>query len=62
MARLAFWLFVSFLVLALVGWASTSHVVFEVIRFLSIASLMTSILIFIVLYVRTPDVPGGDRP
>ncbi|MGL4549604.1 MAG: hypothetical protein ACRC33_00340 [Gemmataceae bacterium] len=62
MTRLATSLFAAFVALGLVGWASNAHPAFEVLRFLSIASLMTSLLLFLVLYVRTPDVPGGDRP
>jgi hypothetical protein len=62
MARLAALLFLGFVVLGLVGWASNAHALFDVLRFASIVCLMTSLGLFLVLYVRTPDVPGGDRP
>lgn len=62
MARLAAGLFAGFLVLSLVGWASNSHVFFDGVRFLAVACLISALVLFVVEYVRTPDVPNGDRP
>jgi hypothetical protein len=52
----------AFVPLALLGWASTSHGFFEVIRVLSIASLLLGFVLFFIAYVRTPDPPDGHQP
>jgi uncharacterized membrane protein len=62
MVRYATWLCLAFLPLALLGWASTSHAFFEVVRVLSIASLMAGCTLFLIAYVRTPDPPNGHLP
>lgn len=62
LARVATFLFAAFVALGLVGWASNAHAVFDAVRLLAIACLIASLLLFLALYVRTPDAPGGDRP
>jgi len=62
MVRYATWFCIAFLPLALLGWASTSHAFFEVIRVLSIASLLLGFVLFFLAYVRTPDPPDGHQP
>lgn len=62
MARLASYLFAAFLLLSLVGWASSAHPVFDAVRVLAVACLTASMGLFLVAYLRTPDAPGGDRP
>lgn len=62
MVRLACWFLALFPVLSLLGWASNAHVFFDVVRMLAFLCLMTSLTLFLVAYLRTPDLPDGDRP
>jgi hypothetical protein len=62
MVRLATWLCLAFPFLALLGWASTSHVLFEVIRVGSVGLLMLGMTLFFVAYLRTPQPPDGHEP
>ncbi|MFQ3593953.1 MAG: hypothetical protein SNJ82_12300 [Gemmataceae bacterium] len=62
MVRYATWLCLAFVPLALLGWASTSHGFFEVVRFLAIASLMLGFVLFFIAYIRTPDPPNSHQP